>query len=137
MGQKFHLTGHESMLLLSAAIIVFIVIFWLIPKFQRNVEKSKTKFYSCRAVVSFGPSYLNKSSVLYRLTLYDDFFVLVFLGCTKINYVNVENLRFRRNGVPKVSMLVHGVSINIYGEFNSINKLYSYLEARSRRYTKS
>jgi hypothetical protein len=123
------LTSQQSFLLLVGFVVVVWFVLWQVPKFRRGGE-GKIPLASYRVAAAFGGPFLNLSGSFYRITLYDSFFVAVFFGCEKIRYSDVRNLKFRRAGIPSVSMKVHGVKVRIYSELGRLEDLYKKLVAK-------
>jgi hypothetical protein len=122
----------QSAMLLGGLLLLFIIVFCLIPAVRRSVERGKKRLISFRAIVSFGPKYIQAGAIFYRVTVYEDFLVLVFLGCTKIRYADIQNVVMKRTGIPTLKMRAHGVPVSILGDEHKLEKLYRRLTHKSR-----
>ncbi len=122
-----HLSPSESFGCILFIITIMIIVFWVIPNIRRSDETSTPEF-SCRVYAVFGS--LFTTGGLYRISLYGDSFVTVFLGLTRFSYDDVQDLSFSVDGIPKLTMKLHGVHVKCYGDTISLKKLHSELTIR-------
>ena len=122
------LTNYEIILLLMLIIAFYLFVFLIIPTIYRDVEKSKISILSFRGFAVFGNRYFKRYGTFNRITTYDDFFLIVFLGYEKINYSDIRNLNMKYGQFNSLSMLVHGVPISICGRLNQLQNLHETLK---------
>lgn len=129
MRNTVSLSGTELFIELGVFFFVLLLFFGVMPALKRNVEKSKSRIFSCRVFVTSGSAYFKKGGALYRVSLYENFFVIVFFGCQKIKYSDVKKLKYEKE--QSVSMEVHNVQIKISGFASDLEKLYQKIHSHT------
>ena len=68
----------------------------------------------------------------YRVSAYNDFLIIVMWWPEIIKYCDIKNLTLEDGIASNISMLVHGVTIKIYGNIDTLQKLQLIIKSKIR-----
>ena len=98
-----------------------------------GAEKQKKHIISFRSIVSIGKKNGFKiGGSFYRVSAYNDFLIIVMWWPEIIKYCDIKNLTLEDGIASNISMLVHGVTIKIYGNIDTLQKLQLIIKSKIR-----
>lgn len=131
MQYRLILTDEQAGIMLIVTVCFFIIIFWLIPMIRWGAERQKKRIISFRAIVSMGKKNGPKiGGSFYRVSAYNDFLIIVMWWPETIKYSDIKNLKLDKSITSNISMLVHGVTIKIYGNIDSLQNLQQIIKSK-------